>query len=215
VLTTNKREETAEGKEQHREERELKEVHGRVSPTRVSHSVIFSPSVVCPLRDISALCSGTRHPWASLNRRHRRSHPSEPCSSIHMGSRSAPYSMANHLNKFPTPSPLLDPAGIIETIRRPHGIGPEKLVIVAPVTTSFIAPKTRTVATQHHHERLTGVYTKVPAMAPPGCITPLRDSSPLILDIITFPYTISSHFLSLFGLSQATRASPCGGGHLC
>jgi hypothetical protein len=32
VLTTNRREETAEGKKQHREERDLKEVHGQVSP---------------------------------------------------------------------------------------------------------------------------------------------------------------------------------------
>ena len=208
VLTTNKREETAEGKEQHREERDLKEVHGWVSPTRVSHPVIFSPSAVCPLHDISALCSGTCHPWASLNQQHWWSHPSKPCSSIHMVSHSAPYSMANYLNKFPTPSPLLGPAGIIETIWHPHRIGPEKPVIVAPVTTSFIAPKIWTIANQHHHEWLTGVYTKVPVMAPLGCITPLCNSSALILDIITFPYTISSHFLSLFGLLQAL---PCGG----
>ena len=216
VITPNRREETAEEKKQHREERDLKEVHGQVSPNRVSHPVIFGRSAVCPMGDVSALCSGTRNPWASLNWWHRRSHPSEPCSSICIVSRSAPYTTRNSLNKSPTPlSPLPGPAGIIETIRHPHGIGPEKPVIVVPVTTSFITTHIQTVTTQCRHKQPTGVCTKVPAMAPSECITPLCHSFTLILDIVAFPYTISLLFLSLFGLSQAMRALPCGGGHLC
>ena len=191
VITTNRREETAEEKKQHREERDLKEVHRQVSPTRVSHPIILGRSAVCPMCDVSALCLGTCNPWASLNRWHRRSHPSEPCSSISIVSHSAPYTTGNSLNKSPTLlSPLPGPAGIIETIQHPHGIGPEKPVIVVPVTTPFITTHIQTVTTQCCHKWPTGVCTKVPAMAPLECITPLCHSFTLILDIVAFPLVL-------------------------
>jgi hypothetical protein len=216
VLTTsNEGEESTEvreGKEQQRgEERKehlSKEVHRPVSPTTVPTPIVFGQPAVHLMDDISALHSGTRNPWASLNRRHHRFHLCKPCSPTHMVSCLAHYSTGSGLNKSPAlPSPLPVPTGIIETIWHPLGISPAKPVIVVPITTSFIAPHAQTI-THCHHERLTHINTKVPAMALSECITPLRHSSTLISDIVAFSSTISSHLLSFFSLSEATRASP-------
>ena len=122
LTTRNRGEERTEvrgGREQQRgEERNseyvLGEIHRQTSPTGVPDCNVINQPTVCMTRDISALRSGMHRPWASLNRRHCRSHIYKTCSPIHTVSRSAPYSTGRSL--FECPIPLPAPIGIIETM---------------------------------------------------------------------------------------------------
>jgi hypothetical protein len=91
-----------------------------------------SPMVYGP-RDLSALRSGMSNPWGSLRRRHYGRDPHVPhqftCRRQHRQRYPAnTYVPAIPTLKPPTPAPIC----IFETVRHPHGIGPNKPVIRVP-----------------------------------------------------------------------------------
>jgi hypothetical protein len=211
LTTSNEGDEITEVREEKEQQRgevrkgcNSSEVLSQSSPTGVPGPVIFGWLMGCRMRDVSTLHSGTRSPWASLNWRHRRVHPSKPRSSTQMVSCLTPYSMGNGLNKIatpPSPSPVSDV--IIETIQHPHGIGPTKPVIMVPISNFSIVPHTRTMVAQYCREHI-----KVLDMTPSEHTTTFHHPSTLISGIVAFSSTILSCFLSFFRLSEATRASP-------
>ena len=76
-------------------------------------------------RDMSALCSGQLNPWASLSRRHRRSHPRS--SSVCLPPK--PFYCVTDSHNLNSVTPPSLPIRAIETVQHPHRIGVAKPVI--------------------------------------------------------------------------------------
>jgi hypothetical protein len=115
------------------------DVEATIEPTPIASVV---PAAEAP-RDFSALRSGTRNPWASLNHRRRRSCPQPQ----HFTRQSfPPRQHDNYVQSQPTPQSSHIPSPVVETIRHPRGISPAKPVVktTSPVhsvtSTPFMSP---------------------------------------------------------------------------
>jgi hypothetical protein len=125
-------------------------------------------------RDFSALRSGVRNPWSSLNHRHRRSHPHQP----------RPRTSQPHY-VYPSNSPTLNlhvptPAlvQVIETVRHPHGIAPSRPII-------------RTTSPVHHTSSL---VTHPTPLAHPIFVVQCQCGSTIPVRPTQYPFPASPHF---------------------
>ena len=89
------------------------------------------------IHDLSALCSNTTNPWASLHRRHRYSQkPQQPMHRKHH-SFTYPTKIPLHMPVKPNPPPS---TCIFETITHPYGIRPTKPIIRVPARSPMDTP---------------------------------------------------------------------------
>ncbi|KIM71025.1 hypothetical protein PILCRDRAFT_830561 [Piloderma croceum F 1598] len=169
-----------------------------------------SPTVYGP-RDLSALRSGTSNPWGTLRRRHyhRYSHTPRQFRSAKRGQFAHLYTANTPIHKHPisktTPS---SPFRVFETVKHPHGIGPNKPVIRVPVSITANAP------THHVHERaivkVTPPHQTDTLRCECGRLIPGTEARDLpihhtlttfISSIISHPFFLPSHFFSRFRFS--------------
>jgi len=141
-------------------------------------------------RNVSALRSGVRNPWGSLNRRHRRSHFR---TSQLLPRHSYRYHTNNHVYMYPMSYPSLPLIRTRETVCHSRGIGPVEPIVGTHVP-MHVATPTRPVAAARSrqgqlipstHTHITDTHLKD--------ITP---SSTFISDITSLPFTLSSHLFS-------------------
>ena len=171
-----------------------------------------SPTVYSPC-DLSALRSGTSNPWGTLRRRHyhRYSHTPRQFGSAKRGQFAHLYPTNTPIHKHPisesTPS---SPFRVFETVKHPHGIGPNKPVIRVPVSITANAP------THHVHEHaIVKVTPPLPHQTDTlrcecGRLIPGTEARDLpihhtlttfISSIISHPFFLLSHFFLRFRFS--------------
>jgi hypothetical protein len=78
-------------------------------------AILLTMPVIRAPRETSILHSGSQNPWGSLSQQHCRSHPCKP--SIHIHHHPLRYTMDNHMDVAPVPSP--SSICTVETVQHP------------------------------------------------------------------------------------------------
>jgi len=118
----------------------------QIPAKRAPTAIVHAP------RDLSALRSDTRNPWGSLRRRHSGRHTRVPRRFTRQRQYPPIYPVNTYLHTAPTPKPPAPtPTFIFETVRHPHGIGPNKPVIRVPAwmeiaKSTYPAPSDQAIA---------------------------------------------------------------------
>ena len=118
----------------------------QIPAKRAPTAIVHAP------RDLSALRSDTRNPWGSLRRRHSGRHTRVPRRFTRQRQYPPIYPVNTYLHTAPTPKPPAPtPTFIFETVRHPHGIGPNKPVIRVPARmeiakSTYPAPSDQAIA---------------------------------------------------------------------
>jgi len=140
-------------------------------------------------RDTSALHSGARNPWGSLNRRHRRSHPRNPRPPLHVSYRSYQH---DHAHTYPVSYPSLPLIHARETVCHPHGIGPIKPIIGVHIPIHVATPARSAAAAESCHGGAIPAHTHITD----SHLEDITPPSTFISDITSFSSSLSSHLFS-------------------
>ena len=176
--------------------------------------------------DFSALSSGARDPWGSIQRCNHRFRPRDSCQSSCRTYHSFQYPTDNYKYTSSSSQPTTIPHGVIETIQHPYGIGPAKPVIRIPVTMPAITdarPKRHMPSgvTRSSDINFNCCCGRVIQVSKVSRLPHLPISHPtlttLISDFISHFYSFPSHFFSFLCLLSRGSRRGCryeGGGHL-
>lgn len=183
---------------------------------------VDSVTSICATRDFSALSSGARNPWRSIQRRNRRFRPRDPRQPLRRTYKPFIHPTNNYTYGHSS-QPVTAQTQVLETVQHPYGIGLSKPVIRIPVAAPIMTdehPKhpVRSSVTKSsdinfncHCGRLIQVskVSHLPISHP--------TLTTLVSDFISHFYSFPSHFFSfLCLLSQGSRRGRRyeEGGHL-
>ena len=180
-----------------------------------------TPATVHGPRDFSGLRSDAPNPWGSLRRRHYGRYPHVLHQFTRRRQHQQKYPVNTCVHTTPTPKlPAPTPICIFETVRHPHGIGPNKPVIRVPARTEVA---TSTCPAPSHRAIVKSVPPLHPAAPVQYCcgqLVPISGNqvsrsfplhhtfSSFISQFISLSFPFPGQLFSCFTFSWATRASP-------